>query len=68
MSRSKFVTTGATRGDQVAVLSGVEARRYRRHRGADEAAQRLAGDDRQQGASRPFSAESAGPNDMKARP
>ena len=47
-ARQTFVTTGATRGDQVAVLSGVKAGRRCRHRRADEAAQRLAGDDQQQ--------------------
>ena len=40
VARQVFVTTGATRGDQVAVLSGVKAGRCRRLRRPDQAAQR----------------------------
>ena len=50
IARQTFVTTGATRGDQVAVLKGVEGRRHGRDRRADQAAQRLGRADRQRGA------------------
>ena len=52
VARQTFVTTGATRGDQVAVLSGVKEGDDGRHRRPDQAAQRRAGGDQQHGAAR----------------
>ena len=48
--RQQFVTTGASRGDQVSILKGVGAERRRRHRRAVEVAQRIGGENRQRGA------------------